>query len=119
MIETIRKDRWQADDAVQARLIAEYLESVTTHGVNCTGLSCGNARLLRYVMEEAARTGVPAPVIDQARAAFQQAMGRTIEDAATELEAFVRANDARADAERAANRELVARLPAREAAAPP
>ncbi|HWK42316.1 MAG TPA: cobaltochelatase subunit CobN [Croceibacterium sp.] len=118
MIETIRKERWQASDEVKARLVSEYLENVNRHGVNCTGVSCGNARLLRYVMEEAAKAGIPAPAIEQARAAFEKAMGRGIEAAATELEAFARRNDAREDAERASNRQLLAGLAPREAVAP-
>jgi cobaltochelatase CobN len=111
MIETIRKDHWNADEATRAKLVSEYLESVADHGVNCTDVSCGNGRLMRYVMEEAARAGVPAPLVSQARAAIEKAMGRTIESAATELENFARRNDARADAERAENTRLVSQLP--------
>lgn len=112
MIETIRKDHWQADEATRRTLVREYVESIARHGANCTDVSCGNARLLRYVMDEAQRTGVPADLVDQARGALERAMGRDIESAAGELEAFARRNDARADAERAANRDVVARLPA-------
>jgi len=111
MIETIRKDHWNADAATRAKLVSEYLESVARHGVNCTDVSCGNGRLMRYVMEEAARAGVPAPIVSQARAAIEKAMGRTIDSAASELEAFARRNDARADAERAENVRLVRQLP--------
>ena len=107
MIETIRKDYWKADEGTRARLVSEYLESVATHGANCTDVSCGNGRLLRYVMEQAAKSGVPAPVAAKARAALQKAMGRTIESAATELEAFARRNDAREAAERAETRRTV------------
>ena len=113
MIETIRKDYWKADEQTRATLVKEYLTSVADHGANCTEVSCGNGRMLRYVMDEAARLDVPAPVIDQARAAFETSMGRTIEEAAVDLEAFARRNDAREEAERAANRELVSALPGR------
>ncbi len=109
MIETIRKDYWKADDATRAKLISEYLDSVTTHGVNCTDVSCGNGRLLRYVMEQAAGAGVPAPTIAKAKAAFEKAMGRSIEDAAAQLEDFARRNDAREVAEQQAMRQAVAR----------
>jgi len=119
MIETIRKEHWDADDSVRANLVSEYLESVNRHGVNCTDVSCGNGRLLRFVMEEAERTGVAAPALAQARAAFEKAMGRTIEDAATELESFARRNDARAEAELAeANRILPQRVPTPAPSAP-
>ncbi len=111
MIETIRKDYWKADEQTREKLIREYLDNVNEHGVNCTSVSCGNGRLLQYVMDEAERIGMDAPSIDKARNAFEQVMGRPIAEAAAELEAFARSNDARAEATRAANRELVARLP--------
>lgn len=111
MIETIRKDYWKADDATRGKLVSEYLESVATHGANCTDVSCGNGRLLRYVMEQAAKSGVPAPTIAKARAALEKAMGRSIDAAATELERFARRNDARENAERAVARATVARQP--------
>jgi cobaltochelatase CobN len=110
MIETVRKGYWDADKATRAELYREYLESVERHGANCTEVSCGNGRMLRYVMDEAAKAGVAAPTIAAARAAFEKAMQRSIESAAQELELFAKANDARADAERTANRELVSRL---------
>lgn len=103
MIETIRKEHWNADEATRGKLVSEYLESVAKHGVNCTDVSCGNGRMLRFAMEEATRAGVPAPTIAAARAAIEKAMGRTIDSAAAELENFARRNDARAEAERAAN----------------
>jgi cobaltochelatase CobN len=107
MIETVRKGYWQADEATRKRLVSEYIDNVAAHGVNCTELSCGNGRMLRYVMDEASRSGVPAPKIAQVRQAFEGAMGRTIEDAARELDEFVGRNDARENAERAANAGLV------------
>jgi cobaltochelatase CobN len=111
MIETVRKDYWRADEETKARLVSEYLDSVTRHGVNCTDVSCGNGRLLRYVMDEAARTGVAAETIESARAAFEQSMGRSIDSAADELEAFARRNDARAAAERIAGARILENLP--------
>ncbi|QKS01191.1 cobaltochelatase subunit CobN [Sphingomonas sp. CL5.1] len=119
MIETIRKDYWKADARTRATLVREYLESVAAHGVNCTDVSCGNARLLRYVMEQAARSGVPAPVIARARASMEKAMGRSIAAAAAELEGFARRNDAREDAERAAGRMTVSKPDARRTGSAP
>ncbi|RIV85496.1 cobaltochelatase subunit CobN [Aurantiacibacter xanthus] len=111
MIETIRKDYWNADEETRATLVREYLENVAEHGVNCTAVSCGNGRMLEYVYAEAERTGLPADLIARTKGAFETAMGRTISEAARELEAFVASNDARAEAERAERRELVSRLP--------
>jgi cobaltochelatase CobN len=107
MLETIRKGYWHADDKTRAHLASEYLESVAKHGVNCTVVSCGNARLLRYALDEAKKAGVPAPVIDKARADFEKAMGRSVDSAAAELEAFAKRNDAREEAGREAGRRLV------------
>ena len=111
MIETVRKDYWKADEATRARLVREYLDSVNRHGVNCTDLSCGNGRLLRYVIDEAQRTGVPAESIEQAKNALEKAMGRSIESAAAEMDEFVRRNDARAAAERADGLRILEYLP--------
>ncbi len=121
MIETIRKDYWKADEATRSKLVSEYLENVTTHGVNCTAVSCGNGRLLEYVMQEAERSGVPAPMIAKAHASFEKAMGRTIESAAEELRDFARRNDAREATERQQARDLVAHgrpAPAQQGRAP-
>ncbi len=108
MIETIRKDRWNAGDATRQRLLAEYIDSINRHGVSCTDVSCGNGRLLEFVMEEAASANIPAPAIDSARAALEQAMGRTIESAAQELRAFAESNDALENAKQAASRQDIA-----------
>jgi cobaltochelatase CobN len=107
MLETVRKGYWNADEKTRAHLASEYLESVAKHGVNCTVVSCGNARLLRYALDEAKKAGVPAPVIAKARADFEKAMGRSIDSAAAELESFARRNDARELAEQEASRRLV------------
>ena len=37
MVETIRKDYWNADDETTARLLREYVDSVVTYGVGCAG----------------------------------------------------------------------------------
>ena len=108
MIETIRKDYWKADRQTHARLVREYLENVATHGINCTEISCGNARLLRHVMEQAIKIGVPAPIVSKARASMEKAMGASIEDSAARLEAFAQRNDAREIAERTSVQKLAA-----------
>ncbi|HEY8429169.1 MAG TPA: cobaltochelatase subunit CobN, partial [Sandaracinaceae bacterium] len=64
MIETVRKGYWQADAATLATLVQEYIDSVNEHGVGCSDHTCGNPRLLEYVIEQAVAAGVPAPAIE-------------------------------------------------------
>ena len=118
MIETIRKDHWNADDATKTRLLNEYIESINSHGVSCTEVSCGNGRLLEYVMQEAAKANIPAPAIDSARSKLEQAMGKTVAEAAEELRAFAKRNDAAEDAKQATSRKDVAAARALAATAP-
>ena len=101
MLETVRKGYWNADPQTKAKLLSEYIESINKHGVNCTDVSCGNAKLLEYVMKEAAKAGVPAPAIANARGQLEKAMGKKIEVAAEALRQFTQKNDAREIAERA------------------
>jgi cobaltochelatase CobN len=95
MLETVRKGYWKADAATRATLLREYVSHVAAHGVNCTEVSCGNARLLEYVLQQAPLAGVPVPLVDQARRAFEQAMKEKVEAAAQRLAEFARTNDAR------------------------
>ena len=118
MIETIRKDHWNADEATRTRLLEEYIGSINEHGVSCTEVSCGNGRLLEYVMQEAAKANIPAPALDAARAALEQAMGKKIEVAAEELRAFAKRNDAAEDARQAESRASIANAMASAEAAP-
>jgi cobaltochelatase CobN len=112
MLETVRKGYWRADQQTKTKLLSEYVDSINKHGVNCTDVSCGNARLLEYVMKEAAKAGVPAPAIANARAQLEKAMGKKIEVAAEALRQFSQANDARELAERAQARRAPSALQA-------
>lgn len=49
MIETIRKDSWDASDEVLQNLVKEYVESVVENGVTCCHHTCGNALLEEYI----------------------------------------------------------------------
>jgi cobaltochelatase CobN len=95
MVETIRKGYWKADEATQKKLLEEYLGSVREHGVGCSGNTCGNPRLSKYVVERARQMNVPAPLIENFEAALEKATGRQIEEAAREVEEFVRRNEGR------------------------
>ena len=95
MVETIRKGYWAADDATTERLLREHVESVAAHGVGCSEHTCGNPRLLRYVLEQGAVMNIPGPALETYRAAMEEAIGADIESAAAEAEEFVRWNESR------------------------
>ena len=93
MVETIRKGYWEADEATRARLLSEYVDSVNTHGVGCAEHTCGNPRLLEYVINEGTRVGVPVPALEQFQSAMEETIGTDIESAARAMEAFVARNE--------------------------
>ena len=95
MVETIRKGYWDADDATTERLVREHVQSVAAHGVGCSPHTCGNPRLLRYVLEQGAVMNIPGPALEAYRAAMEEAIGADIETAAAAAEEFVRRNEAR------------------------
>ena len=95
MVETVRKGYWAADDATTERLLREHVESVAAHGVGCSEHTCGNPRLLRYVLEQGAMMNIPGPALEAYRAAMEEAIGADIETAAAEAEEFVRWNESR------------------------
>ncbi|WP_440946045.1 cobaltochelatase subunit CobN [Methanosarcina sp. T3] len=64
MIETIRKDSWDASDEVLQNLVKEYVESVVKDGVTCCHHTCGNALLDEYVQGVMSVPGV----VDEATA---------------------------------------------------
>jgi cobalamin biosynthesis Mg chelatase CobN len=76
-------------------LLREYVEHVAAHGVNCTEVSCGNPRLLEYVLQNAPSAGVPTPLIQKAREAFEGAMKEKVEAASQRMQEFARTNDAK------------------------
>ncbi len=114
MIETVRKDYWAADEATKATLIREFIDNVNEHGAGCSAVTCENARLLEYVMDEAVKVGVPTPDIEAARAAFEGAMEQSIEVAAADLRTFANRNDALERSQRpgtSAPTDAIAELP--------
>ena len=95
MVETIRKGYWAADDETTERLLREHVDSVAAHGVGCSMHTCGNPRLLRYVLEQGAVMNIPGPALEAYRSAMEEAIGTEVETAAAEAEAFVRWNESR------------------------
>jgi cobaltochelatase CobN len=93
MIETVRKGYWDASEATETRLLEEFIESVNQHGASCSELTCGNPRLLAYVIEEALAKGIPVPAIESFREVMEVATGVDITSAAARVEDFVRRNE--------------------------
>jgi cobaltochelatase CobN len=94
MVETIRKGYWKADAATEKKLLEEFLTSVKDHGIGCSGNTCGNARLMKYMSERAKSMGIPVPLVDGLEKAVRTATGQRISDAAKQMEEFVRRNEA-------------------------
>jgi len=95
MVETIRKGYWNADEATKKKLLEQYIESVNRHGVGCSEHTCGNPRLLMYVLEEGTEAGLPMPDLMGLRRAFESAMAVSIPTAATAAADFSRSNEER------------------------
>ena len=95
MVETIRKGYWDADLATETRLLEEYIESVNTQGVACSEFTCGNPRLLEYVLDRGRVVDIPVPDLEAFQRAMEQAIGIDIASAARAAAAFVRNNEAR------------------------
>ncbi len=93
MVETVRKGYWKADKATEKKLLEEFLTSVKEHGVGCSGNTCGNPRLMKYMAEQAKALGVPTPLIDGMQRAVEKATGKQISQSAKEVEDFVRSNE--------------------------
>ena len=99
MVETIRKGYWKADAATENKLLEEFLTSVKDHGIGCSGNTCGNPRLMKYVSEQAKAMGIPVPLIEGMEKAVQKATGEQISDGAKKMEDFVRRNETGASTE--------------------
>jgi len=93
MVETVRKGYWKADKATEKKLLEEFLTSVKDHGIACSGNTCGNPRLMKYMTEQAKAMGIPTPLIDGMQKAVEQAMGKQMSSAAKEVEDFVTKNE--------------------------
>ncbi|MEO8098262.1 MAG: cobaltochelatase subunit CobN [Acidobacteriota bacterium] len=94
MVETVRKGYWKADAATQKKLLEEFFTSVKDHGIGCSGNTCGNPRLLKYMTEQAKALGIPTPLIDGMQKAVEKATGKQISSAAKEVQDFVTLNEA-------------------------
>jgi cobaltochelatase CobN len=108
MIETVRKEHWHPDAATLKTLLTEYIESVNEHGAGCSDNTCGNPRLLEYVVQQALTNGVPAPDVQKFAASLEKALGAPIAGLAEAARQFAAANDARIAARKAPGAEAAA-----------
>ena len=95
MLETVRKKYWDADQETLTELLEAYVESVQKHGISCTGVSCGNPRLMEYVLVEGEKSGLSGLDLTQFRQAVETAIQANIEQLARAAENFAINNDAR------------------------
>jgi cobaltochelatase CobN len=95
MLETVRKEYWNADEATRKELLTAYVESVQEHGISCSEISCGNARLMEYVLEQGQALGVNGVALAAFKAAVESATRGDISQLADAAENFARSNDAR------------------------
>jgi cobaltochelatase CobN len=65
MIETIRKEGWDASDETLNNLVNEYVKSVVENGVTCCHHTCGNAQLSDFIAGQMQAAGVPAELQQQ------------------------------------------------------
>lgn len=108
MIETVRKEYWNADAATLGKLVTEYIDSVNTHGVGCSENTCANPRLLEYVIEQGLAAKIPLPDLEAFQAAIEEAIGAPIVELAAAAAEFARTNEARLEARQIPGPEAVA-----------
>jgi len=94
MVETVRKGYWKADAATQKKLLEEYVNSVARHGASGSEVTTANARLQKYVLDEARKVGIPVPALEQFQKAIEDATGQRVNAAAEEEADFAKKNDA-------------------------
>jgi cobaltochelatase CobN len=71
MLETIRKDSWDASDEVVQNLVKEYVESVVENGVTCCHHTCGNPSLNEFIQGV---MSVPGLVNEQTASEYKKLM---------------------------------------------
>ncbi|NOR60676.1 MAG: cobaltochelatase subunit CobN, partial [Methanosarcinales archaeon] len=84
MIETARKDYWNADQDVINTLVREYVESVVENGVTCCHHTCGNPLLDEYISGMLSIPGLSAEDAEKYSQLMDEATGRQTEQPATE-----------------------------------
>src|SRR5690606_9093487 len=95
MLETVRKEYWNADDETLSALLHAHVENVVEHGIACSDNTCGNPRLIEYVVEQALAAGVPVPSVEAYIDAVETAVAGSIPELAAAAAEYAARNDAR------------------------
>ena len=81
MLETIRKEYWQADDTVKQKLAVTYAISVIEKGVACCDHTCNNPMLSQMVVAIISLPGVMSPeMVAEFKIAIEQAAQKSLEE---------------------------------------
>ena len=81
MLECVRKEYWDADEAVRKRLAASYALSVVEKGVACCDHTCNNPLLNQMVVGILSLPGVVSPEVAAAfQAAVEESSGKPLAD---------------------------------------
>ena len=95
MLEVTRKGYWDASAEIRENLAREFMESVARNGFTCSGNTCGNPRLLEYLLEQASAAGVDPAELEAFEQDVETRMQTDLQTAAAEDAAFARANEER------------------------
>ena len=86
MLESIRKEYWQADEATKRKLAAEYAVNVVEQGVACCDHTCNNPFLNTMVVNIISIPGVLSPeIVERFKLTIQKALQRTLEQQAADM----------------------------------
>lgn len=82
LLEVVRKERWDPDDATRRALVEAFVGNVERHDVSCDHLTCDHPELTEFVRAEAERLeAVPADALARAIERIERAAGRTVAEA--------------------------------------
>ena len=79
MLESIRKDYWQADETTRRKLAAEYAVNVVEQGVACCDHTCNNPLLNNMVVNIISIPGVLSPeIVERFKLAVEKAVQKSL-----------------------------------------
>jgi cobaltochelatase CobN len=87
MLEAVRKGYWQADEAIQKKLAAEYAVNVVEKGVACCDHTCNNPLLNQMVVSIISLPGVMSPeMVEKFKMAIEQAAQKSLAEQVAQRE---------------------------------